>query len=115
MEKENSKMSDYILPVSVKIGYRHYVIEHWKGRVGIQAGRFGECDTSLAIIRVDDGWSKEKAANTLLHEIMHAIFFEYNMCDEDDEERIVCTMSNALITVMTDNPIVSLYIFGENK
>ena len=44
-------------------------------------------------------------ANTLIHEILHAIVYQWNMeLEEKDEERLVNGLANGLTTIFVDNP-----------
>lgn len=45
-----------------------------------------------------------KAADTLVHEISHAIFWAYGIEDGDKEERIVSVTASAWCQVYRDNP-----------
>ena len=42
--------------------------------------------------------------DTLLHEILHGVWNEYNLQEGDDEERTVSTMATGLTQVFLDNP-----------
>lgn len=44
------------------------------------------------------------AADTLIHELNHAIYWVYGIKSEDDEERTVSTLSTGLVQVFRDNP-----------
>lgn len=46
----------------------------------------------------------EGIADTLLHEILHAIWWAYGIEDRDEEERTVATMATAWTQVYRDNP-----------
>jgi hypothetical protein len=48
--------------------------------------------------------SKAYAADTLLHEVSHAIYWVYGIKSEDDEERTVSTLSTGWVQVYKDNP-----------
>jgi len=53
------------------------------------------------------------ARHTLMHEILHAIWHEYQIKHrKDSEERIVMTLENAIIQVLGENPKVRKYILG---
>jgi uncharacterized protein YqeY len=41
--------------------------------------------------------------DTLIHEVLHAVFDGWNLQDSDEEERTVHTMATALQTLMVDN------------
>ena len=51
----------------------------------------------------------EEEANTLLHELLHAIYHCYRIKDKSDEEVTVTTMSNGLMELMTRNPKLQEY------
>ena len=52
--------------------------------------------------------------NTLLHEVMHGIVYQYGMVQTmdkfDKEEKIVNTLTNGLMNVFVDNPWLMEYI-----
>lgn len=98
------------LPSSVKIGYRTFKIEQWDPIDAIGANRYGEvCPTSLKI-KIATHYGQVEAANTLQHEILHAIWCTWPIHETDDEERLVSTIANALSTVWLDNPSVLAWI-----
>jgi hypothetical protein len=92
------------LPKSVRIGYRDYTIENWASNMAAGAHRYGECDKMNGIIRVDTQFGPVKAANTLLHEIMHACCDIGEREDADNEERTVSVLAGTLTQVWRDNP-----------
>ena len=47
---------------------------------------------------------KSRQIETLLHETIHAIYHEYNIHDDDKEERIVTVFATGWQQVLTDNP-----------
>jgi hypothetical protein len=93
-------------PDKIKVGFHDYVLEEWDTTSAAMATRHGECDKNYKIIKVCRRFGDFKAANTLIHEIMHACAMEYNLRDEDDEERTVGTMSIALCMVWRDNAVL---------
>jgi hypothetical protein len=46
----------------------------------------------------------QKAVDTFMHEVLHALYWAYGIRDEDKEERTVGAMSTALMTCYRDNP-----------
>lgn len=48
--------------------------------------------------------------DTLLHEIMHAVFYEYGIQPQDDEERTIRVMSTGLTQVFLDNPEIGKFL-----
>lgn len=59
---------------------------------------------SQAIEIQEDFPTAQKAADTLLHEIGHAIYWTYGINDKDNEERIVSTFATGWVQVYQDNP-----------
>lgn len=43
-------------------------------------------------------------SETLIHELLHAIYYDRNIQDDDDEERTVTLMAGGLATLFRDNP-----------
>jgi len=50
-----------------------------------------------------------------LHEVLHAIWHNYNMNDQDDEERTVSQMAMGLAQVLVDNPELLRYIKRQSE
>jgi hypothetical protein len=98
------------LPEAVKIGYRTFRIEDWEPGAAATKARFGECDTNAGVIRISRMFGAAKAANTLLHEILHGCYAVFCIDAEDDEEQTVSAVANALSTVWRDNPDVLNWI-----
>lgn len=92
------------LPKYLKIGWSIYTVEAWDGKAASRARCFGECDTVLKIIRVDNSGCPRQAAQSLLHEIMHAIAAVWKTPESDAEETFVGAFASGLSTVITDNP-----------
>ena len=100
-------------PEKIKIGYRNYKLEEWKQTVASANEAQGQFFAKEGII----GYTAEETgvshANTLLHECMHAIIYQWNMeLDEKTEESVVNGLANGLTTIFVDNPKL-LYYFKE--
>lgn len=99
------------LPSSVKVAYRTYRIEmldHWEAT---EKQRFGECDKNAAVIRLDEKLDRFKMANTVLHELIHAIWYAFNGPEAKiTEENIAFVVSNGLTTVLRDNPALAVWL-----
>lgn len=97
-------------PSKVKIGLHDYKIEVWPPHEASSAHRYGECNHVLHIIRVDTSHTLVQSGETLLHEIIHAVYAVWNIEDDDKEERTVGGLSLGLATVWRDNPDVFAWI-----
>lgn len=98
------------LPTSVKIGYQRFTIVDWDSRVAAGARQYGQCDHASATIKVCTMYGWVNAANTLLHEIMHAVWTAQALDNDDHEERYVLAFSNGLSAMMVDSPEVMAWI-----
>lgn len=100
-------------PTAVRVGYRDYVIEKWESRAANERSSWGEHSGQLGVIRIDEVLIERdpvKAANSLLHELVHACWTNADLADEDKEERVVTGLANQLTQVWRDNPHVIAWI-----
>ena len=92
-------------PDKIKIGNRNYKLEEWKQTVASANEAQGQFFAKEGVI----GYTAEETgvshANTLIHEILHAIVYQWNMeLEEKDEEKLVNGLANGLTTIFVDNP-----------
>jgi len=92
-------------PDKIKIGYRNYNLEKWKQTVASANEAQGQFFAKEGVI----GYTAEETgvshANTLIHEMLHAIIYQWNMdLDEKVEELVVNGLANGLTTIFVDNP-----------
>ena len=92
-------------PETIKIGYRKYALEEWKQTVASANEAQGQFFAKEGVI----GYTAEETgvshANTLIHECLHAIIYQWNMdLDEKVEELVVNGLANGLTTIFVDNP-----------
>ena len=71
-------------------------------------GMFSE--TQMAILMRDTFASEQQRAETLLHEIIHAIFAVMGIADKDSHERKVSATSIGMAMVFRDNPKLIDYL-----
>jgi len=88
---------------SLRIGCRKYSVQEWADAEMMTTDSYGQCDKQRGIIYICTHLDPIVVADTFLHEIMHAIWHEYNLQDSDQEERIVHTLSTGLVQEMHDN------------
>lgn len=106
-------MSDKIkLPESVRVGYRVYTIEAWASSEASGARRYGQCCHLSLKIKVDLTYGPVQAAETLLHELLHACWVVSSLDDIESpiEEVAVGHLSGILTQVFQDNPEVMDWI-----
>ena len=100
----------------IKIGYKNYKIKSLDSIVSKCNeinGQFLAADGMIALSSTEDNISH---ANTLIHEILHAIVYQWGIeLDDKEEEKICNTLANGLTTVYVDNPWLLPYIQKQLK
>ena len=90
------------LPKSIKVGCYTYVLKEWCSSKTALSDH-GGCDHANLEIGVDVSRAPEQTANTLIHEILHAIWHVWGIEKGDSEERIVNKAANGLQAVLNEN------------
>lgn len=67
-------------------------------------------DADHKIVLETDQPSRLRVANTLIHEINHAIFTTCGMGDRESEERVCTALANGWCQVLRDNPALMAWI-----
>ena len=98
-------------PDKIKIGYRNYKMEEWKQTVASANDAHGQFFAKEGVI----GYTVEEKgvshANTIIHECLHAIIYQWNMdLEEKVEELVVSGLANGLTTIFVDNPKLMDYL-----
>ena len=99
------------IPDKIKVGYRDYKLEEWKQTVASANEAHGQFFSKEGVI----GYTVEEKgvshANTILHELFHAIIYQWHIdLDEKMEEAVVNGLTNGLMTVFVDNPELMDYL-----
>ena len=99
------------IPDKIKIGYRDYKLEEWKQTVASANDAHGQFFAKEGII----GYTVEEKgvshANTIIHECLHGIIYQWNMdLEEKVEELVVSGLANGLTTIFVDNPELVDYL-----
>ena len=103
-------------PEKIKIGYRDYKLEEWKQTVASANEAQGQFFAKEGVICYTADEKGVSHANTLIHEIMHAIIYQWNMeLEEKVEELVVNGLANGLTTVLVDNPKLIDYLKDKIK
>ena len=100
------------LPDNIKIGWKDIDIEKTKvSFVKNNSDYWGQYIARQNKIEIQDEAQGQDLANTLLHEIIHAITYHSSMnaeggplTQDGDEEQVVNSMTNWLMGVFKDNP-----------
>lgn len=100
------------LPNSIKIGWKDVKIERVKTSfIKNNSDYWGQYVARENKIEIQEEAKGLDLANTLLHEVIHAIVYHSSLNsqggplhDDDNEEQAVNSMTNWLMTVLRDNP-----------
>ena len=104
------------IPEKIKIDYRDYKLEKWKQTVASANEAQGQFFAKEGVIGYTADEKGVSHANTLIHEIMHAIIYQWNMeLEEKVEELVVNGLANGLTTVLVDNPKLLDYLKDKIK
>jgi hypothetical protein len=98
------------LPSTVKVGATEYslIVGHIK-----DSDEYGNCDTHTQVITISNNQTMQSAGDTLLHEILHAIWNESGLAFvKRDEETVVRITASWLNMVFKDNPVVASFIMN---
>lgn len=89
----------------IKVAGTHYNVMRAQG---LASGDrlYGDVNYVIHRIRVDADLSPERAQQTLIHELLHAVFYEAGY-DEQDEE-VIRRVSNVLYQTLADNDVLTL-------
>lgn len=100
------------MPTQLQIGNHRYTVT--AGTID-NAGEFlyGRTLARSTLIEVDNTVSLSQRRDTLLHEVLHAIFADTptGMLDED-EERITRHLTPGLLAVLRANPDLLMFLTG---
>jgi hypothetical protein len=103
-------------PQKVKVGHVRYTLRVEKGLASI-AGATGTCGEDTQLILVDDQVGPDQERDTVLHELLHAIFFASNVksiLPGDDtkelEEKLILSTATRLLELLRDNPKLVEYL-----
>jgi hypothetical protein len=105
-------------PIKFILASVEWTIE-WDAK--LKSGTLGLCDSETYSIKISKSIEREDARrSTLLHELMHAIYFTYGFKpsqkdSHDHEEEVVSLLSSALFDVLFCNANLTSYLFDKSK
>ena len=99
------KTSKDYFPNQIKLGHFVLTIKFLDSEViynlGEQQGSFESRDQTIYLDKEIIAGNPDQAINLILHELMHAIYNQYNLNKESTEEDIVNAMSNGITELLT--------------
>ena len=106
----------------IKIGYQDIVIERETATFQKQSDSYGAYDHRKNTITIQNGLGPLDEANTLLHEILHAVAYINSLTQSDQpldtenkEEVVINSMTNGLAQVFRDNKWLLQYFKDKFK
>ena len=88
------------LPKTLRIGPHVYDVHIHPREWSTETDKHGLCDRmTLSIHLCDDN----RLFETFIHEVLHAIYYEWNVQPMDDEERTVTQLSSGIVSFFLDN------------
>ena len=103
------------LPSSVKVGGARFAIREWSKDHADDVKLYGRIKYATRVIEIDEGATRSRAAETLLHEILHAIENGWLLTEDCKPERWVEVMACGLHAVIVDNPELFNWIVQQMK
>ena len=93
-----------VIPTRIRIGYRDYKVSCVKSSVMDDQPYLGRIFHLRGEIYIGEHDNKYEFVDSLLHEILHAVYSTQKIEDGDDQERCVGMLANGLTGVFRDNP-----------
>jgi len=109
-EEKEEKENMIKCPTKIKVGYKDITIEFIRSDFAKQTDSYGEYHHRANKIEIQQDLTPQDFANTLLHEVIHAVAYEMSLTQEgnilskdSNEEIVVNSITNGLLTVIKDN------------
>ena len=90
------------LPTKVYVLGHEYIVEEMSEKLFKEREAYGDCCNDQKKIRIYCGVAPSVIRDTLLHEILHAMWHLTHIQSHDDEEKVVSRVSTALIGFLDD-------------
>lgn len=91
------------LPRTVRVGPHRYKIVVVPDGALDSAGQVGHCNSERLVIALSGDQEPSQLADTLLHELGHALLRTLQLSDEDNE-RVCLVLGPGLLGLVRDNP-----------
>jgi hypothetical protein len=93
-------------PKQVRVNGKIYKICFNEKNPLVEYDNHGHCDSAKLVIHVEGEQVPMEELDTLIHEILHAVWYQMTLTDIDDalEERIVRALGTGITGLLADNP-----------
>jgi Zn-dependent peptidase ImmA (M78 family) len=102
------------LPDKVKLGWRTYSISIAR-RQDPQKMLYGEIDFERNTIFINEDGSQGTQKSTLLHEIIHWIFYNSGHANWRNDEELVNSLAENLMMIFIENPELAGLLFCQDS
>ncbi len=106
-------------PTKIKVINFDFTIEWYHRGIENGASKFGWTDICKQEIYISDDLNPLKTADTLMHELLHALNWVFDIEDDTKEESVARRLSSGLLAIWRDNPELFQYLqwllFAEQK
>jgi hypothetical protein len=96
-------------PSKVRIGGHTYKVADWARGDADSAHADAEILPGLSLIKIKVGQTPYNEGNSVLHEVLHAIWDDLVLPPEG-EEKLVTALSNGLCQVVVNNPTLFVWL-----
>jgi Zn-dependent peptidase ImmA (M78 family) len=111
--KKEPVKKDTVPPRALKIGYQDFALL-FEDASHDNRTHFGLTNLLKSSIHVVRTGNKVEDINTLIHEILHACVYTQGIkLSHDEEELVVNSLSNGLVGVIRENPLLIEYILDQ--
>ena len=90
------------LPTKVYVLGHEYIVEEMSEKLFNEREAYGDCCNDQKKIRIYCGVAESVIRDTLLHEILHAMWHLTHIQNHDEEEKVVSRISTSLIGFLDD-------------
>lgn len=101
-------------PQRLRLGCRVYEVEEMTDRDRDSLGALGVCDIDHSRISIYPSDDFLQEAETLWHEVFHALFYAASVCDEvaldGTETRTIQALTSTFLSMLADNPTLLPYL-----
>ena len=95
---------DLLRPSIIKVGAFDIAVKSWPIFNASDERSFGQFRPASLEIAICDFLPERRQAETMIHEILHAIWHVWALRQSSDEEVVVGSMAQGLAAVFRDNP-----------
>ncbi len=105
-------------PKSVQVGPHVYTITYEKGLVSATDGSSGATGADTQSILVDDQLGSTVERETVLHEVLHAVWTQTLLdltLDDNQEEQVIWSLSPRLLDVIRSNRSLIYWLMSDDQ